>query len=151
MSRISGRSFDFYVGDMLVHADKVSLDIEDNRSVAKNRGVPNGTVSGDVGASGSMELDPTAFGLIVEAARSAGSFEDLADKPFDCVFHAETSQEKKKIEAFGCVFKIESLLDADTKGGDKDVTKLAFDVTSPDFIRINGVPYLSEASIKDLV
>ncbi|MBC17036.1 conserved protein of unknown function [Pseudodesulfovibrio profundus] len=151
MSRISGKSFDFYVGDLLVHADKVSLDIEDNRSVAKSHGVPDGTVSGDVGASGSMDLDATAFKLIVEAARNAGSFEDLADQPFDCVFHAETKREKKKVEAFGCVFKIESLLDADSNGGDKDITKLAFDVTSPDFIRINGVPYLSESSTRDLI
>lgn len=148
---LSGRSFDFYVGDLLVHADKVSLDITDNRGVGKTRGVPNGTVSGDVEASGSMELDSVAFNLIVEAARTAGSFEDLADDPFDCVFHAETTKEKKKVEAFGCVFKIESLLDADSKGGEKDITKLAFDVTSPDFIRINGVPYLSESSTKDIV
>ncbi len=31
------------------------------------------------------------------------------------------------------------------------MTKLPFDVTSPDFIRINGVPYLAASETKDLI
>ncbi len=147
--RISGKSFDIFIGDMLVHVDKATVEITDNSSVAKNRGVPNGRVLGDVEASGSMEMDAAAFGLISEVAKKAGSFRGMPT--FDLLFHAEGTTESKQVEAFGCAFKIDSLLDVDANGSDKDVTKLAFDVTSPDFIKINGVPYLSESETKDLI
>jgi len=41
-------------------------------------------------------------------------------------------------------------LDIDPKGGQKAVHKVPFDVTSPDFIRINGVPYLDASEIEGL-
>ncbi|ADU61477.1 MAG: DUF2597 family protein [Pseudodesulfovibrio sp.] len=150
MNRISGKSFDINIGDMLVHVDKATLSITDNSAVAKDRGVPNGRVPGDVEAAGEVEVDATALNLIIEAARSAGSFRDL--DTFDILFYANSgSGEELKVEAFGCAFKIESLLDIDSKGGEKHITKLPFDVTSPDFIRINGVPYLSASETKDLI
>lgn len=150
MSRISGKSFDTHIGDMLIHVEKATLSITDNSGVAKDRGVPNGRVPGDVEAAGEVELDATALNLIIEAARSAGSFRDL--DTFDILFYANSkSGEELKVEAFGCAFKIEGLLDIDSKGGEKHCSKLPFDVTSPDFIRINGVPYLSASETKDLI
>jgi hypothetical protein len=41
-------------------------------------------------------------------------------------------------------------LDIDPKGGQKSTHKVPFDVTSPDFIRINGVPYLDATEIAGL-
>jgi hypothetical protein len=150
MSRIGGKNFDINIGDLSVHVEKASLSITDNSAPAKDRGVPNGYVEGDVEASGEIEVDATGLSLISEAAKSAGSWREL--EPFDCVFYAKgSSGEEIKVEAFGCKLKIESLLDIDSKGGEKHLSKLPFDVTSPDFVRINGVPYLAADETKDLV
>lgn len=148
MARISGMNFDVNLGDLLVHIEKASLDITDNTAVAQTGGVPDGYVDGDVAASGEFELDSANFGLLIDAARAAGSFRKL--EPFDTVFYARAGEDELKVEAFGCKLKVSSLLDIDPKGGDKTKHKVPFDVTSPDFIRINGVPYLDASEIEGL-
>lgn len=148
MARIGGKNFDVNLGDLLVHVESCTLDITDNTAVAQTRGVPNGHVDGDVSASGEMEFDTSNFNLLIEAARSAGSFRQL--EPFDSVFFAKSGEEELKIEAFGCKLKVSSLLNIDPKGGEKTKHKVPFDVTSPDFVRINGVPYLDAAEIEGL-
>jgi hypothetical protein len=42
------------------------------------------------------------------------------------------------------------LLSIDPKGGEKTKHKVPFDVTSPDFIHINGVPYLDATEIEGI-
>ncbi|MGO2287796.1 phage protein [Pseudomonas lundensis] len=148
MSRIGGKNFDVNLGDLLVHVESCTLDITDNSAVAQTRGVPDGHVDGDVSASGEFELDSYNFGLLVDAARTAGSFREL--KPFDSVFFAKSGDEEMRIEAFGCKLKVSSLLSIDPKGGEKTKHKVPFDVTSPDFIRINGVPYLAASETEGL-
>ncbi|PAU55220.1 DUF2597 family protein [Pseudomonas sp. PICF141] len=148
MSRIGGKNFDVNLGDLLVHVESCTLDITDNTAVAQSGGVPNGHVDGDVAASGEMEFDTSNFNLLIEAARSAGSFREL--EPFDSVFFAKAGEEELRVEAFGCKLKVSSLLSIDPKGGEKSKHKVPFDVTSPDFIRINGVPYLAAAEIEGL-
>jgi hypothetical protein len=148
MARIGGKSFDVNLGDLLVHVENATLDITDNSAVAQDKGVPNGFVEGDVTASGELELDTLNFNLVIEAARRAGSFRELP--PFDQVFFAKTPTEEMRVEAFGCKFKISNLLSIDPKGGEKGKHKLPFDVTSSDFIRINGVPYLAAAETEGL-
>ena len=86
--------------------------------------------------------------LLIEAARRAGSFRKL--EPFDTVFFAKAGEDELRVEAFGCKLKVSSLLDIDPKGGSKSTHKVPFDVTSPDFIRINGVPYLDASEIEGL-
>lgn len=148
MSRIGGKNFDINLGDLQVHVESCTLDITDNTAVAQTRGVPNGHVDGDVSASGEFEFDTSNFNLLIEAARSAGSFRQL--EPFDSVFFAKAGEEELRIEAFGCKLKVSSLLSVDPKGGEKSKHKVPFDVTSPDFIRVNGVPYLAAAEIEGL-
>lgn len=148
MARIGGKNFDVNLGNLLVHVESATLDITDNTTVAQDRGVPNGFVEGDVTASGELEVDTQNFNLVVEAARQAGSFRKLGT--FDPVFFAQTPDEELRVEAFACKFKISSLLSIDPKGGEKTKHKLPFDVTSPDFIRINGVPYLDAAETEGL-
>lgn len=148
MSRIGGKNFDINLGDLQIHVESCTLDITDNTAVAQTRGVPNGHVDGDVAASGEFEFDTSNFNLLIEAARSAGSFRQL--EPFDVVFFANAGQEELRIEAFGCRLKVSSLLSVDQKGGEKTKHKVPFDVTSPDFIRVNGVPYLASAEIEGL-
>ncbi|MDZ4302294.1 MAG: phage protein [Pseudomonas sp.] len=148
MSRIGGKNFDVNLGDLLVHVESCTLDITDNSKVAQTRGVPDGYVDGDVSAAGEFELDSTNFGLLIDAARAAGSFREL--EAFDSVFFAKAGDEELRIEAFGCKLKVSSLLSIDPKGGEKTKHKVPFEVTSPDFIRINGVPYLSSTEIEGL-
>jgi hypothetical protein len=148
MSRIGGKNFDINLGDLQIHVESCTLDITDNTAVAQTRGVPNGHVDGDVSASGELELDTSNFNLLIEAARSAGSFRQL--EPFDSMFFAKAGEEELRIEAFGCKLKVSSLLSVDPKGGEKSKHKVPFDVTSPDFIRVNGVPYLAAAEIEGL-
>ncbi|MBB2884454.1 DUF2597 family protein [Pseudomonas sp. NPDC086112] len=148
MSRIGGKNFDVNLGDLLVHVENCTLDITDNTAVAQSGGVPNGHVDGDVSASGEMEFDTSNFNLLIEAARTAGSFREL--EPFDSVFFAKAGEEELRVEAFGCKLKVSSLLNIDPQGGEKSKHRVPFDVTSPDFIRINGVPYLAAAEIEGL-
>ncbi|MBG6487342.1 DUF2597 family protein [Pseudomonas aeruginosa] len=148
MARISGMNFDITLGDLQGHVEKATLDITDNSAVAQTRGVPDGFVDGDVTASGEYELDAANFALLIEAAKRAGSFRKL--EPVDSLFYAKAGDSEVRVEAFGCKLKVSSLLDIDPKGGSKTTHKVPFDVTSPDFIRINGVPYLDASETEDL-
>lgn len=139
--RISGKSFTINLSDIKVLVSTFTLDIDDSSTVAKDQGIPNGWVDGEVAASGEVEVDAMNLKLIVDAANRAGSFRGL--DPFNINAYADTGKELLKVEAFDCKFRIGSLLDIDTAGGDKHLTTLPYDVTSPDFVRINGVPYLS--------
>ncbi|SHJ72079.1 phage protein (plasmid) [Halodesulfovibrio aestuarii] len=141
--RLSGKNITVTIGDMKVRFLKASLEISDNSAVASDGGIPNGWVDGDVSANGEIEVNLANFKLIKEAAKSAGSFRGL--EPFDITFYGKTAdKEEEKIEAFGCKIKLGSILDADSKGGEALSRKLIFDVTSPDFVNIGGVPYLRE-------
>ena len=148
MSRIGGKNFDVNLGDLLVHVESCTLDITDNTAVAQSKGVPDGHVDGDVSASGEMEFTTSNFNLLIEAARSAGSFRGL--DPFDTVFFAKAGEEELRVEAFGCKLRVSSLLGITPNGGETSKHKVPFDVTSPDFIRINGVPYLAAEEIEGL-
>ncbi|WP_163831872.1 phage protein [Spartinivicinus ruber] len=146
---ISGKSFDIHIGDFMVHVNKATLDITDNRSPTYTRGVPDGYVDGDVSASGEVELDSVNFQLVLDAAKQQGSFKGL--EPFDMVYFAKSGDNELKVEVFGCLFKISSLLDIDSKGGEKSSIKLPYEVTDSDFVRINGVPYLRPEETEHIV
>ena len=135
MQRLSGKSFDVTLGDLKLHIEKASLDIEDGSEVAKTGGVPNGWVDGEVSASGEIELDGENVKILSEAARNAGSFRGLPE--FDLLF-------------YGCKLKVSKLLDVDGKGGEKHITTIPYIVTSPDFVRINGTPYLKPEETEEL-
>ena len=150
MQRISGKNVDISIGDLAITVNKTTLTLEDKTEVAKDGGVPNGFVDGEVSASGDLELDALAMSILGEAAKSAGSWRAL--EPFDMLFYAKTGQnEEMKVEAFGCKLLLDSLLDVDKAGGQKHISKVKYLVTSPDFIRINGVPYLRPEETEGLV
>ena len=150
MQRISGKNFDISIGDLAITVNKTTLTIEDKTEVAKDGGVPNGFVDGEVSASGDLELDALAMGILGEAAKSAGSWRAL--EQFDMLFYAKTGQnEEMKVEAFGCKLLLDSLLDVDKAGGQKHISKVKYLVTSPDFVRINGVPYLRPEETEGLI
>ncbi|MEN9531656.1 MAG: hypothetical protein RIQ83_880 [Pseudomonadota bacterium] len=147
--RISGQSFDTTLMGTMVHVEKASLSITDNSAVAQTRGIPDGFVDGDVAAEVEFELDAKNFTLLSDAAKRAGSWRGM--EPDDVLFYADTGAETMKVEAFGVKLQISDLLDVDPKGGSKGVHKIKGFVTSPDFVHINGVPYLSQEDTRHLL
>jgi len=147
-NHLSGQDFDVMIGDTMVHVENMSASITDNRQATTIKGVPNGYVNGDVACAGDIELDSANFKLIKEAAKKAGSFRDL--EPFDIIAIGKNITDEQKLEFFGCLLTISDLLNLDPKGGEKTKHKLPFTVTSPSFVRIDGVPYLSKSDIDGL-
>ncbi|WP_034638263.1 phage protein [Desulfovibrio cuneatus] len=149
--RIGGRDFDITVGDLTLTVSKATLGITDNVEVAHDKGVPNGWVAGSVSSEGEIELTAAGMKILGEAASSAGSWRELPE--FDMLFFAKTgSGEELKVEAFACKMKVDGLLDIDANENTKmHMTKLKFIVTSPDFVHINGTPYLSKAETEGIV
>ncbi|MGI2181047.1 phage protein [Shewanella oncorhynchi] len=148
MSRVSGMNYNVTVGDTMIQVDTCTLTITDNSAVVLTAGVPDGWADGDVAASGELVLSVSQFELISAEAKKAGSWRAMPT--FDNMFYAKTAKEEMKVEAFGCRFKISDLLDVEKKGGQAQLIKLPFDVTSPDFIHINGVPYLRPEEIENI-
>ncbi|MFB2670174.1 phage protein [Shewanella xiamenensis] len=148
MSRISGMNYNVTVGDTMIQVDTCTLTITDNSAVVLTGGVPDGFADGDVSASGELVLSASQFELISAEAKKAGSWRAMPT--FDNMFYAKTAKEEMKVEAFGCRFKLSDILDLDKKGGQAQLIKLPFDVTSPDFVHINGVPYLRPEEIENI-
>lgn len=146
--RIGGKDVDIMLSDLMIHISGFSITIDDSSTTAKTRGVPNGDVDGEVSGSGEIELDTQNFNLIIDAAKKAGSFKKMGT--FDIVANADVDEEQLNIEAFGCKLRISDLLSVDPKGGETLKHKLPFDITSPDFIRINGVSYLDAAETENI-
>ena len=55
---------------------------------------------------------------------------------------AAVGDDEMRVEAYGCRLKVSSLLDIDKSSADETEFTIPFDVTSPDFIKIDGVPYV---------
>lgn len=147
--RISGASFDTTLMGAMVHVEKASLSITDNSAVAQTRGVPDGYVDGDVSAELEFEFDTKNLKLLADAAKRAGSWRGM--EPDDVLFYADTGSDQMKVEAFGVKLLVSDLLDVDPKGGSKSVHKVKGFVTSPDFVHLNGVPYLSKDDTRHLL
>lgn len=146
--RLSGMNFNVNIGDIMIHVDTATLSITDNSAVSQTSGVPDGYVDGDVSASGELNVNASQFELVSQAAKSAGSWRAM--KTFDIMFYGKTAKDEMKIEAFGCRIKLSDILDVDKKGGSASMFKLPFDVTDPDFVHINGVPYLRPEEIENI-
>ncbi len=140
MNHLSGQDFDIFIGIYMVHVENMSASITDNSKATQTKGVPDGHVNGDVSCSGEMEIDTKNFMILNEAARLAGSWRGL--DTFDVNTAGAVGNEAMVIEMFECKFKISDLLNIDSKGSEKTKHKIAFEVTSSDFVRINGVDYL---------
>ena len=145
---LSGQDFDIMVGDLMLHVEAMNASITDNRKAVMSGGVPNGYVNGDVSCSGELELDTRNFNLFMESAKAAGSFQEI--EPFDLLVMGKSLKDEQKLEFFECLPTVTDLVNIDQKGGEKTKHKVPFEVTGSDFVRINGVPYLSENATRNL-
>ncbi|MGB3223681.1 MAG: phage protein [Desulforhopalus sp.] len=149
MKRVSNSSFTFSLGDFKLICEKASISIEDGRKAVKDGGVPNGYVDGEVSASGEIELDAAALSILSEEAKRKGSWQEI--EPVDLLFYAKGTKEEEKVEGFGCLLNLTDIAEYDPTSDKKATTKISFEVTSPDFVRINGVPYLAKDRTEALV
>ncbi|MGE4301992.1 MAG: phage protein [Victivallaceae bacterium] len=138
--RFNGMSFDLDLGVTALKVLKFKIEVTDNTTATYRDGRPDGYLEGNVSASGTITVDATGLRVLTEQAKSAGSWQKLP--VFDINSYAKVAEEEVKVEAFGCKLKIGSLLDIDKTKVDESTFELPFDVTSRDFININGVPYL---------
>ncbi|HDU8567048.1 TPA: DUF2597 family protein [Morganella morganii] len=147
--RISGQSFDFNLDGSLIHVEKSTLSLTDNTAAAQTQGVPDGWISGDVSAEGELEFSTKALAILKAKARTAGSWRSIP--AVDLMWYAKAGSEEMKVEAFGCKLILSDILDQDPKGGSVVSLKVKFVVTSPDFVRIDGIPYLESELTDNLI
>ncbi|WP_392551234.1 DUF2597 family protein [Orbus wheelerorum] len=148
-SRINAKAFDITMWGDVIQAQSASISITDNTAAAKTNGVPDGTLQGSVEASGSIVFSSKYFKVLKAKAQSFGSYRDIP--PVDLMFYANTGSEELQIEVFGCKLTITDLLNVDKSSDDSTMHTVPFIVTSPDFIKIDGVPYLSADDTRHLL
>lgn len=149
MPQFSGLELDVSLGSRDITAKKVTLSITDNSRAATSRGMPDGDLPGSVEATLTLEVDSYNLGIVIEMAKSAGSFRGI--EPFDFIGSMKkASGMALKVEVFGCKPKLTDILDADTDSDDGLTHKIECSVTSSDFVRIDGVPYLKPSETKHL-
>ncbi len=146
--RISGGSFDVNYDAVMIHVENATVTITDNSAVAQTRGVPNGHTKGSVSADVELELDSQNFKKFSAVARAAGSWRAIPAKDF--LFYANAGDDEEKIEVFGCVPMLSDIVNINPNEASKTTKKIKFMVTSPDFVSIDGVPYLSARDTRDL-
>ncbi|UDQ97950.1 phage protein [Lentisphaerota bacterium WC36G] len=137
--RLNGLGFNLTLNTTDIKADKWSLSVSDDGSVATKDGLPDGWLKGAVAGSGEVTMDRTEFKKMSAEAKKAGSWQGMPT--FNLISYAKVGNDECLIEAYGCKFKMDSVLDADKNSSDKTTFTLKYDVTSPDFVKIDGVPY----------
>lgn len=147
--RLSGYDIAVMVGSYAVQFIEVTASIEDNSQAVMTRNRPNGYVRGGVSCSGEITVDSDNLDVMIEAAKSAGSWQEMPT--FDIVLNGETNSSRLNVELFDCLTKISDLLNASANGEEKLQHKIPFEVTGKDFVRINGVPYAPEADKDGLI
>lgn len=149
MNRISGKSFDVRVMGVMLHVENFTLNIEDASTVAKDKGIPNGQIQGDVSASGEIELDIRNFKNLTNAAKSAGSWRAIGTFDIDAYASGSSNSggETMHVHAHDCQLRIGDVLNIDPNSADKSTVKVKYDVTGQDFVWINGVPYLDSSEL----
>lgn len=138
---ITGKNGQSFVEGIPFTFDKITASISDGMEVLKTRGVPDGYAEGDVGCDGEVEMKYKYFKQFSALAAKMGSYR--AVPAMDINYIGATKSDLVPIVLHGCKFTMESILEAEANDGKKaGMVKLKFSVTSPDFVSINGVPYL---------
>lgn len=148
-ARFTGRNFDVTILGVMIHVKAASATISDESAVAMTRGVTDGYTDGSVKCDVEYELDLNNFRKLQQKASEAGSWRGI--EPHDCMFYASAGGEEDKVELFGVKLVVSDLISVDPDSADKTTRKLKGFVTSPHFVRINGISYLSTDDTRGLV
>lgn len=145
--RISGGSFDVNYDSIMIHVENATVTITDNSAVAQSRGIPNGHTKGSVSADVEVEVDSQNF----KVYRRGPCRRFLAIHSGKGLFVLRQRRgRRRKIEVFGCVPTLSDIVNINPNEASKTTKKIKFMVTSPDFVAIDGVPYLSARDTRDL-
>ena len=147
--KICGGSFDVNYDGVMIHVENATVTITDNSTAVQTRGVPNGHVKGAVSAEVEIEVDVQNFKKFGAVARAAGSWREIGEKDF--LFYGKADDDEEKIEVFGCVPLLNDIVGITPNDAKATTKKIKFMVTSPDFIHIDGVPYLSAQDTRHLL
>jgi len=148
-AKFSGAKFDVNIMGVMIHVESASATISDESEVAMTRGVTDGWTDGNAKAEVEYELDLNNFGKLQQKAKEAGSWRGV--QPHDCMFYANNGEDEDKIELYGVKLILDELLNIDPSSKDKTKRKIKGFVTSPHFVKINGVPYLSSHDTRGLL
>ncbi|AXB34643.1 DUF2597 domain-containing protein [Vibrio rotiferianus] len=148
-ARFSGRSFDTTLFGEYVHVKNATATINDESEAAYTRGVTDGYTDGKVGCDVEIELDLLQFQKVHKAARAAGSYRGI--KPDDILFYADNGVDEDKVELFGVKWVLADIIGIDPESSDKSTRKIKGFVTSPLFVKINGVDYLAPEDTRGLI
>ncbi|MGY5721254.1 phage protein [Vibrio cincinnatiensis] len=148
-ARFSGRSFDTTLFGEYVHVKNATATISDESEAAFTRGVTDGWTDGKVSCEVELELDLVQFKKIHAAARKAGSYRAI--EPDDILFYANNGVDEDKVELYGVKWVLADIIGIDPESSDKSSRKIKGFVTSPLFVKINGVPYLSTEDTRGLI
>lgn len=147
--KLSGYDVGVMIGNFSVQFLEVSATIEDNSKAVMTRNRPNGHVRGGVACSGEITVDTDNLNIMLMAAKSAGSWQEM--ETFDIVMNAQTNASILNIELYDCLTKLSDLLSASANGEEQLQHKIPFEVTGKNFVRINGVPYAPEGDVAGLL
>jgi len=138
MQAITGRDVKVTLSNgIIVLFDTVTLNPDLGLGTAKTQGLPDGWTSGEKSADGEIQLGPVELKKLTEAAAVAGSWEQL--EALDITYHALVAGVEQKVEAFGCKIGAPNF-NYDSTNNERLQHTLPYMVTSPDFIRLDGVP-----------
>ncbi len=138
MQRITGRDVELRLPTgVIALCDQITLNLSVGTKAVRSGGYPAGWVYGEVTGDGEMTIDSEEVIKLLDAAEEAGSWEEM--DAFDIVLAASVSSLDLRVEAFGCKLDVPDFK-IDRKGGDKITHTLKFEITDPQFVRVNGVP-----------
>ncbi|MDE8603899.1 DUF2597 family protein [Marinomonas sp. RSW2] len=148
MHHISASDVNVMMGTTLVNLETFTLNIEDGSTAVKTRGISHGWVNGETSASGEITVDTENLKLMIDVAKTAGSFQSMP--LVDVICSAKTVDQSLKIAAYGCKITMSKVLEAGKASGNKLEHTLPFVVTDKRFVEIDGTPYLGQDRVGEL-
>ena len=142
MRRISAQdvSVELNPSGKITRFNNIEFTIEDSSKASQVGDRPDGWLRGTVSCEGKIKVDNTVLKSI---QGSAPSWREIPET--DILFFAQDEEnEKLEIELFGCKFFAPSSLAADRSSEEEILWEMNFKVCSPDFVNINGQPYLEK-------
>lgn len=138
MQRISGKDVEARLpSGRRILFETVNLNLNDGIAATRDQGYPNGWVGGEVSGDGDMEISTEMMLVLNEEAAQAGTWESIP--AFDLTLYAKSGDLELDVRVHGVKLHFPQFA-VDGKGGDKLMHTVNFEVTSPDFVHINGIP-----------
>ena len=117
--------------------EQVNVNLDDGITATSDQGYPNGWVHGKVKGDGDIEVSTETLLTLNEEAELAGSWEEM--EAFDVTMYAQAGDLEMYVKLHGVKLRMPNF-QFSGEGGEKVTHQINFVITSPDFVRLNGVP-----------